>query len=360
MRILHGPVNIGNQARVLSQYERELGANSRLVINYGTWLEYESDRVLSDYGDHSRKARARRLAFGLTAPIRHSVMHLYFGRSFLCWDDYGDPTPLWYADLRLAKRLRRTVFMTLHGCDVRISSASSAHNAITPCHLGACSAAPMCRARLDERRREMVRTILPLADRVFVLNPELVRYAPGSQFLPYASVDVHAIRPTPSSASDRVTIVHAPSDEGIKGTAQIVAAVNRLQERHPIDFRIVKGVPHAEALKLYRQADLVIDQLLAGWYGGLAVEVMAMGKPVACYMRGSDFDVLPDGMRSDLPLVRISPETLDADLEAAIARRDEWRAWGQASREFALQWHDPRKIAAGMLEAYCNPAAPVI
>ena len=32
--------------------------------------------------------------------------------------------------------------------------------------------------------------VLPLVDRVFYLNPELGRYVPNGEFLPYASVDV--------------------------------------------------------------------------------------------------------------------------------------------------------------------------
>jgi hypothetical protein len=357
MRVLHGPVNVGNQPYVLSRYERELGADSSFVVNYDTWLRYGSDRTLGGLGEKSRRAMLRRLAFGLAAPFRFDVLHYYFGRSFLCWDDYGEPNRLWYQDLRLAKRLRRTVFMTLQGCDVRISRSSAERFAVTPCQLGHCAAAPVCRATLDDRREELVRTILPLVDRVFVLNPELARYVPGAQFLPYASVDVEALEPIPPATEGPIRIVHAPSDEGIKGSAQIVAAVERLRERHPIELTVVRGVPHEQALELYRSADLVIDQILAGWYGGLAVEVMAMGKPVACYIRDEDLDVLPPGMRAELPLVRLHPDTLEADLEAAIARRAEWAELGRASREFVLRWHHPRTIAAAMLRAYEHPDA---
>ena len=45
---------------------------------------------------------------------------------------------------------------------------------------------------LDARRRFMIETIVPRADRVFVLNPELAHFVPGSVFLPYCSVDVEA------------------------------------------------------------------------------------------------------------------------------------------------------------------------
>ncbi len=43
-------------------------------------------------------------------------------------------------------------------------------------------------------------------------------------------------------------------------------ALEQLRERYDFDYRVVSNLPHAEALKLYADADLVIDQALAGWY----------------------------------------------------------------------------------------------
>jgi hypothetical protein len=242
---------------------------------------------------------------------------------------------------------------------VRISRRSAELFPVTPCHLGQCAAAPVCREVLDDRREHLVREILPLVDRTFVLNPELARYVPGAEFLPYASVDVEALPALPPRSEGSMRIVHAPSDETIKGSARIVEALKRLQTRYPIELEIVKGVPHERALELYRSADLVVDQVLAGWYGGFAVEVMAMAKPVACYVRDEDLDVVPAGMRDALPLVRLHPDTLEHDLEQAIARRAEWPEWGRRSREFVLRWHHPRRIAAAMLRAYEQRGAPL-
>jgi hypothetical protein len=60
-------------------------------------------------------------------------------------------------------------------------------------------------------------------------------------------------------------------------------------------------------------------------------------------------------MREQLPLIRLHPKRLEADLEAAIAQRDSWQELGRRSREFVLRWHHPRKIAAAMLRAYEHP-----
>jgi len=245
--------------------------------------------------------------------------------------------------------------MTMQGCDVRLSAESSARNRHTPCHLGRCEAAPDCRASIDARRRYLIDHVVPRADRVFVLNPELAHYVPGSVFMPYCSVDVEAFEPTWPTTSGKATILHAPSDQSIKGSALVIAAVEKLKRKYDIEFILVKGVPYQEALKLYRRADLIIDQLYSGWYGGFAVEAMAMGKPVGCYIRGQDLQVLPESMRNELPLVRLDPDTVEADLEAALLQRHRWAQWGRQARDFVMRWHHPRRLAAAMVAAYRHP-----
>src|SRR5262249_38314037 len=78
----------------------------------------------------------------------------------------------------------------------------------------------------------------------------------------------------------------------------IEAALQELASRFDFEYVPIRSVSHEDAMKLYRSADLVIDQLLAGWYGGIAVETMAMGKPVACYIPDEDLYVLPPEMRA--------------------------------------------------------------
>ena len=64
-----------------------------------------------------------------------------------------------------------------------------------------------------------------------------------------------------------------------------------------------KKLSNKEARKRYETADILIDQLLAGWYGGLAVELMALGKPVICYIREDDLKYIPKEMRDELPII---------------------------------------------------------
>ena len=55
-------------------------------------------------------------------------------------------------------------------------------------------------------------------------------------------------------------------------------------EQLPVDLKIVEGLHHDEARRLYEDADIVVDQLNAGWYGLFAIECMALGKPVVTFL----------------------------------------------------------------------------
>ncbi len=105
MKVLHAPVNVGNQPWVLSRHERALGADSRLVVNYSTWFNFPADTVIGAYGDAGIVALLKRLGYGLSAPLLYDVLHYYFGRSLMQWDDFGPRNLFPFLDARMARRL---------------------------------------------------------------------------------------------------------------------------------------------------------------------------------------------------------------------------------------------------------------
>lgn len=366
MRVLHGPVNVGNQPWSLSRAERAAGDKSDLVVNYGTWIGYPSDRTLAQLGSKTAKAAASRAAFALSAPFRYDVLHYYFGRSFMLWDDWGvalgrsrASDALALLDVRIARRLGKRCFMTLQGCDVRIAGDSNRMNAWTPCATGRCSVFESCIQTYDRRRQAMVDKLLPLMDRVFYLNPELGHWVPRGTFLPYANVGIHDIEPSPPQGGRRPRIVHAPSDPNIKGTPMILAALDALSKRFDFELILVQGKSHTEAMQIYRDADLAIDQLLAGWYGGFAVELMAMGKPVAAYIREEDKRFVSPAMWDDMPILRLRPDFLEDDLAAILAKPEKLPEIGAQSRAYVERWHDPARIAGALARIYRDPSAPL-
>ncbi|MGY3691360.1 hypothetical protein ACVIGA_001440 [Bradyrhizobium sp. USDA 3240] len=363
MKILHGPFNIGNQPWSLSRAERRRGNTSDLVIRSGTWFRYPADKVLYDDTATDFQKVARSAWFGLSALLRYDVLHYYFGTTFLypgyAFEGVGRMGPLLNRlvtiDLQLAKGLGKKRFMTLQGCDARLAGEGNRRNAWTMCASGRCSAYETCVTSLDARRSRLIDRVLPLFDRVFYLNPELGHVVPGGQFLPYANVEIGHFSPEYPRAEGRPRIVHAPSDPSIKGTQMILDALERLKSRFDFELILVEKKTHEEAMAIYRSADLAIDQVLAGWYGGFAVEMMAMGKPVVGYIRESDLQFVPPAMRDDLAILNVDPGRLTEDLAAILERRSEWTELGKRARRYVERWHDPDHIAGAMIEAYRSP-----
>ena len=150
-------------------------------------------------------------------------------------------------------------------------------------------------------------------------------------------------------------VVHAPSDPRVKGTDHVVAAIAGLEaEGVPMGFELLQGVGRDAVRSALERSAVVVDQLNAGWYGGLAVEAMALGKPVIAGVDLLSHPSLPPDLRAELPVVDASAETLADRLRLLLASVDERRRLASAGRAFVERWHDPRKVARTVIAAYSD------
>jgi hypothetical protein len=339
--ILHAPADVGGNAYGLSRAERELGLVSDVAVFAPGPLGYGYDLDLHAGIDQPVWLRLlRRASFLRRAVRRYDVFHFNFGLTILSVRQLGHVAD----ELALLRRLGKTVFVTYQGCDVRPKAAC-------PCRNPGCFATHQYRQPAADRA-------LRYADRVFFLNPDLRRWLPGARFLPYASVDARALEVAPLPDRDELVVAHAPTDRDVKGTAHVIAAVDDLRrEGLPVRLDLVEGVHHDEALRRVAAADVVVDQVMLGWYGALAVEAMGLGRPVLAYIREDEPEDNPFG--ETLPIVRTSVATLAADLRALWGDRDRRQRLAVDGRRFVEQDHDPRRIARTVLEGVVPmPAEP--
>jgi glycosyltransferase involved in cell wall biosynthesis len=266
-------------------------------------------------------------AFVRRAIEDYDVVHLNFGQPIFALRRGAHVL----TELPLLKRAGKTVLVTFQGCDVRPQAAC------------ACTS-PVCAAQ-DPSRGPNARHMLAHADHVFHLNPDLARWLPASEFVPYANLDPFAIEFSEPPERDQMVVAHAPTNREVKGTRHVLEAIDALQaEGVPIRLDLVEGVPRTEAVQRLRAADVVVDQLRLGWYGGLAVESMALGRPVLAYIDETD-----NPFGSELPVVRTSATSLREDLQALVADRERRRRIAREGRSFVERHHDPRSVARQIL-----------
>lgn len=369
LRILHCPALVGGNAPELARAERRLGLHSTAVAFEESPFCYRADEILWKKSD-GRLARERKRLGLLWRSLRDfDVIHFNFGRTILPMPPAGclgrtrlarsilDRCRRWLAmkDLHLLKRAGKGIVVTFQGDDARQGDFCRAHYRITFAdEVEGDYYAPGS----DAQKRWNIRTFDRFADRIYAVNPDLLRVLPPrAEFLPYSHVDLEEWKSLPALGQrpgHRLRILHAPSHPGVKGTRFVKAALERLQrEGHDFEFLLVENLPQEEARRVYQQADLLVDQLLAGWYGGVAVELMALGKPVICYLRDEDLDLVPPSLRADLPIVRATPQTIYAVLRRCLTdRRQELPALGQRGRSFVEKWHSPLAIARRLQKDY--------
>lgn len=142
---------------------------------------------------------------------------------------------------------------------------------------------------------------------------------------------------------EEVRVLHAPNHRNLKGTSALYEAISNLKRRgYQVTLELVEGKPNYEVKAAIERADIVVDQLLIGWYAMFAIEAMAVGKPTICYIR-------PDIRRwyeeeglielGELPLISATEESIEGVLVELIERRGEWEEIGNKSRRFVCKNH---------------------
>ncbi len=129
-------------------------------------------------------------------------------------------------------------------------------------------------------------------------------------------------------------ILHAPNHRSIKGSDFFIRAVEELRaEGALIELILVQGLPNVEIRRLIESVDLVADQLIIGWYAMFAIEAMAMGKPVLCYLREDLERLYIDAgllQEKEVPLINCRPATVKETLRMLM--QDPARLVDAASR----------------------------
>ena len=193
----------------------------------------------------------------------------------------------------------------------------------------------------------------------FHSTPDLADRLRNSVWVPNP-VDLPDQYPEPNNALPR--FVHFVSSGVHKGTDAVIKIFRRTfgdvrtAVEGPIttmvaeeaELWVVSKVPHREALRIMGACDGVIDQVSSfGSYGVVAVEAMALGKPVFCTINRSMFP--------GCPIIPIQ-DGVDAELRAVSDDPSYRRRIGRAGREYVAKVHDSHKVANAVVAAYAPRA----
>ena len=335
--------------------ERLLGFDSKTLV-------FETYHTSSDF-DHDLSRWRRVPVFGLLlryavfvwACLNQDRLHFFCDQGLL--PGLRRHT-FFFPELRLYELLGIPVFLWTYGADVRSQVATKALGEPNCC--SDCDQVGLACICDEEARQRNVARLKELSTAIFSMG-DMLEYVPGAvgdTF--YWPIDLdqeeryRCAYPGPESTQP-LRVVHAPNHRRFKGTQYLIEAVAELERRGvAIELVLVEGVPNAEALEIYRGADVVFDQCLIGFHGYFAIEAMAMGKPVLCFIRKPEYLLEPE----TCPIVQVGVATIAQRLEELAGDRERLAELGQQGRRYVEEHYTIEAFSKRLARAYDRLAVP--
>jgi len=326
LRIFHCPINIAGQMGymvkgLLAQGHTAVGFNT-----YQTYLNYKDGIVNADWVSVVTQFEEIKNDY--------DIFHYHFGSTL-------------FEDLRDVKDLQskgKKFVMHQWGNDVRIKEKA---RIMSPYLLDPCN--PMSDNKMLERLKRNSEWIKTVIIQDFELYAYVKDYYPNIYILPLLFEVSGTVPFYPQPDKKKPLIIHAPTQPAFKGTERIEETLTQLRnDGYSFDYKRIEKVSNEEALAIYKQADIVIDQLLVGSYGLFAVEAMSLGKPVVSYIREDLRHTFP----ANLPIVSANPDNLYQVLGPLLVDASKRHEAGVKSREYTAERHDIQKVIPQLIDIY--------
>jgi hypothetical protein len=336
--------NIANVALSLKSGFEELGLSADF---------YSSEKVQHkyDYSKHS-SGKVKQIIYSENSLVNYLQLIILMIKLLLRYDYFiflqGGTVLSNYKDIKLLKKMGKKVSVIFAGCDVRVPDVVMQHK-WNPCRDCPDTYQRLVGCKFPDKYK-MLEAINRNFDIIFspdecggYFNEKYITYYFPVKDIGGAKTVVHS-----TSTRKSVRIAHAPSNEEYKGSKHIYSAIEHLKSRYEFEFIKLQNLSKDELIEEILKCDLVIDQMLVGFYGILSVEAMLLNKPVVCYIRNDIWSKI----EKDCPIYNANPDNLVNVLENILQNPSQLIEQGKESRKYALENHSPKKIAEKMLKIF--------
>lgn len=341
-RIYHGPVNICGIGGFLSAWQRMHKTTKSDFIVFDDKTNFKnSDQNLHLDSFGTIHKFIKRIKFFLASTKQYDIFHFYFGKTLL---------PL-YLDLPILRLLGKKIIMHYVGSDIRLYKLSTNLNPYYRFRKAKNKWDHFDIAKKARMRWQSMWFHYCFAEENLYLHA--LTSIPKRKIIHDLSVSKAICVPTRLEKPPEnpiPVVIHAPTDKNTKGTDFVIKAVKELHDEGlEFKFNIAQNLSHTTLMKELNQSDILVDQLLSGGFGVLAVEGMAFGKPVCGYITPSIRKLMPD-----LPIVQCSVDNIKEQLKTLILDREKRERIGQKSWKFTRENFDRDKIYEELWKIYLS------
>ncbi|MGD9580984.1 MAG: hypothetical protein AB7V50_06400 [Vampirovibrionia bacterium] len=321
-KILVGVQEIAGFANAYAQGLRELGYNADFVTYFKHNFDYPYDKYMP-VGKYNKEMY-------LIAFLNYYFKHfMNFIRIVFNYDYYiflfGYTLLPYNIDIPLLKIFKKKVIMVYLGDDIRKRKADS-----------------------DLKAGRRIRLVEKYVDAIFA-QKEYAQRLTKDYYHVFAPIDTVLWNSSEKIIKDnKPLIVHAPSCRNVKGTEYVIAAIEKLKlDGFCFEFKLLENLSNKDVQSCLRDSHIVIDQLMIGWHGRLAIEAMALRNVVLCYL---NTDYLED--IENLPIINVTKENLYYKLKELLENQNRISIIADESRMFVEKHHDMNKVVKKFIEIF--------
>ncbi len=204
----------------------------------------------------------------------------------------------------------------------------------------------------DLRTRGIVREMDEISDLNLTFEYDHTLRHPDISFLffPFDNSSIPYIADEEYRAGDKLRIIHSPTHRIVKGTPEILAAIEKVKEQKDIEFLLVENTPRDEVLKIKQTCHIAIDQIGnrgGTGYGINSLETLSMGLPTITDMNCGMDTWLPEN-----PFIVADKDTLADKLIELIDNEELRMAKRAESRKWVDKYHSYSSVFAKLTEYY--------
>ncbi|WP_143201426.1 glycosyltransferase [Bradyrhizobium sp. NAS96.2] len=339
--------------------DRALGANAYSLVfttyhtssNFDFVLSELQERVIAERGEDLYRFRWLVLIWAIA---NFDFFHLYNDRGIIePAGGYGSPRfGIAVREMEIYRQAGKRLYTYAYGADHRTREKNLAlgkWNFCTECP------EPGVYCVCDDAGGAAMLQVIREYSTAVVAHGLAMRLIPGARNVPYLTVDVNKFSPRRSwSQGDGNLIVgHFPNHGYFKGTKYLEGAIHSLQaEGHAVELLQLSGKPHHEILEAMQKIDVLVDQLISGSFGLTAVEAMASGCPVVCYLH----DGVAVADREGCPVIEANPDTIKETLRQLIADRTRLSKLGAAGPDYVRKNYSVEALGRHLADLYGETA----
>jgi len=347
LKILHvSPEHYTGSLMTFVKTHRAFGNESRLVTLYPNWSGYEEDINLNlPYVGNKKYIRLIKRSLGRRNPLPSNELKE--------WNPGGIEKYIFQLRDRIwVKRIEKAIqkynlldYDIYHfhaGMDLyrdgRFARRVKMEGKKIICHYHG----------TDLRNRGVIKSMDDLSDLNLTCEFDHLNLHPNIRylFLPF-DVSRYSVR---SQENRKLKVCHAPTSRFFKGSDTIILICKRLEQEGRIEFVLIEGKSHSEALRLKQTCDIAIDQIanLGGLgYGVNSLETLSMGIPTCTSLTPEYPAFIPNH-----PFVCVDSGNLKEKLEYLITNSEYRKEKALAGRIWVERVHGAKQVVQELYGMY--------